>query len=121
MGRIPRIILPGEAHHVTQRGNRRQNVFFCKDDYQSYLKLLSAHAKAFNLSVWSYCLMPNHIHLLIVPESEESFRDGMSTLHQSYSAALNKVRGWKGRLWQGRFFSCPVEPPGSLLWRVILS
>jgi putative transposase len=112
MGRIPRIIMPGEAHHVTQRGNRRQNVFFCAEDYHNYLKLLWANAQSFKFSVWSYCLMPNHIHLLIVPESEEALRNGMSMLHQAYTTAINKARGWKGHLWQGRFFSCLVESAG---------
>jgi putative transposase len=109
MGRIPRIIVPGEAHHVTQRGNRRQDVFFSRSDYQCYLKLLWANAENFKFSIWSYCLMRNHIHLLIVPDSQDGLREGMATLHQTYSLAINKKNDWKGRLWQGRFFSCFVE------------
>ncbi len=109
MGRIPRIIVPGEAHHVTQRGNRRQNVFFSQADFDCYLKLLWASAENFKFSVWSYCLMQNHIHLLIVPDSEDGMRDGMATLHQTYACAINKKYGWKGRLWQGRFFSSLIE------------
>lgn len=110
MARRPRIILPGEAHHVTQRGNRRQTVFFSESDYKSYIKLLWANADLFKFDVWAYCLMPNHVHLLLVPNCEKSFRDGMAQLHQSYARSVNESRGWQGHLWQGRFFSCPVGP-----------
>ncbi len=110
MPRKPRIILPGIPHHVTQRGNRRQRVFFNDDGYHSYLDYLTASAKAFDFEVWSYCLMPNHIHLLIVPSTIASLRDGMGHLHQTYALAVNRSQGWTGHLWQGRFFSCPVEP-----------
>ena len=109
MGRRARIILPGVPHHVTQRGNRRQRVFFHADNYHAYLELLYASALAFDFTVWSYCLMPNHIHLLLVPTSESSLRDGISHLHQMYTRSVNRSHGWTGHLWQGRFFSCPVE------------
>jgi putative transposase len=112
MARRARIILPGEAHHVTQRGNRRQKVFFCPSDYQNYLKTLWANADTFKFQVWAYCLMPNHVHLLVVPESEKSLRDGMSLLHQTYTRSINQYKDWKGCLWQGRFFSCPVDSIG---------
>jgi len=110
MARRARIILPGVPHHVTQRGNRRQEVFFDPSDYQRYMKLLWANAETFKFDIWAYCLMPNHIHLLVVPESEASLQNGISLLHQSYTRAINEARGWRGHLWQGRFFSCPVGP-----------
>ena len=109
MARISRIVLPGIPHHVTQRGNRRQQVFFGSADYQSYLDFLAATSKAFGFEVWSYCLMPNHIHLLLVPDTEPSLRDGIAHLHQLYSRSINRRHGWTGHLWQGRFYSCPVE------------
>ena len=109
MVRRARIILPGEPHHVTQRGNRRQKVFFTTDDYQFYINLLNTCAKAFEFEIWSYCLMPNHVHLLLVPSSENSLRDGIAHLHQCYTKAINRTHHWQGHLWQGRFFSCPVQ------------
>ena len=109
MTRRARIILPGVPHHVTQRGNRRQQVFFSADNYQFYLNLLNTCAKAFEFEIWSYCLMPNHVHLLLVPQTESSLRDGISHLHQCYTKAVNRVKDWQGHLWQGRFFSCPVQ------------
>lgn len=110
MTRIARIIIPDIPHHVTQRGNRRQRTFFSTDDYQAYLKFLEASAQSFDFDVWSYCLMPNHVHLLAVPRSVESLRDGIGNCHLSYTRRVNRIQGWTGHLWQGRFFSHPVEP-----------
>lgn len=110
MPRRARIILPGLPHHVTQRGNRRQQVFFCDNDYRAYLKFLQSSAETFGFAVWSYCLMPNHVHLLVVPSTESSLREGIASIHQTYTRLINKSRSWTGHLWQGRFFSCPVEP-----------
>ena len=61
MARMPRIVVPGYPHHVTQRGNRRQQTFFCDDDYRYYIELLSEHAQQANTEIWAYCLMPNHV------------------------------------------------------------
>jgi putative transposase len=110
MPRIARITIPGFPHHVTQRGNRRQRTFFSEDDFQRYLDFLGASAKAFDFDVLSYCLMPNHVHLLAVPLTEYSLRDGISQIHQSYTRLINRTQKWSGHLWQGRFFSCPVDP-----------
>jgi putative transposase len=82
MPRRARIILPGHPHHVTQRGNRRQQVFFCDNDYKAYLKFLEASSESFSFAVWSYCLMTNHVHLLVVPSTESSLREGIASLHQ---------------------------------------
>ena len=110
MARLPRIIVPAVPHHVTQRGNRRQLTFFEEVDYRVYLKLLRSNASVFDFRILSYCLMPNHIHLLVVPTSISSLRDGISQLHQSYTRYINTKKNWTGHLWQGRFFSCPVGP-----------
>lgn len=110
MPRIARVIIPGIPHHVTQRGNRRQPTFYSDSDYQSYLNLLEAAAKVFNFEIWSYCLMPNHVHLLAVPQNEQSLREGIGQTHNSYTRMVNREQGWTGCLWQGRFFSCPVDP-----------
>ena len=61
-------------HHVTQRGNRRQQTFFGEEDYQHYLELISRFCRAEQVAIWAYCLMPNHVHLIVVPQSAESLR-----------------------------------------------
>ena len=70
MARIARVIAPGLPHHVTQRGNRRQQTFFNDEDYQAYLDLMSEWCGKYQVQVWAYCLMPNHVHLIAVPETE---------------------------------------------------
>lgn len=74
MARLPRIALPAIPHHVTQRGNRREQTFFEDDDYELYLELLADAAGRAWVEIWSYCLMPNHVHLIAVPRDE----DGLS-------------------------------------------
>ena len=84
MPRIARIIAPGIPHHVTQRGNRRMETFFCDEDYQAYLALMAEWCQKLNVSVWCYCLMPNHIHLIAVPETEEGLRMAIGEAHRRY-------------------------------------
>jgi len=71
MARIARIVIPHYPHHVTQRGNRRQQTFFNQDDYQYYLDLLADASEKAAVEIWAYCLMPNHVHLVVVPEHED--------------------------------------------------
>jgi putative transposase len=113
MPRSARIVIPGLPHHVTQRGNRRQKVFFCDEDYRSYLKFMVNSLEAFGVALLSYCLMPNHVHLLLIPPSENSLREAVGTAHQIYTRFINNRQSWQGHLWQGRFFSCAVEPSGA--------
>jgi putative transposase len=72
MARIARVVVPGFPHHITQRGNRRQQTFFCDGDYRAYLELMSRWSQQSGVEIWSYCLMPNHIHLIAVPVQGES-------------------------------------------------
>ena len=74
MARSARVVAPGFPHHVTQRGNRRQQTFLCDEDYQSYLDLLSEWCGAVDLKILAYCLMPNHVHLIAMPESSDGVR-----------------------------------------------
>ena len=71
MARIARVVVPGYPHHVTQRGNRRQTTFFSEKDYKTYLGLLSQQCRKHRVSIWAYCLMPNHVHLVAVPSDED--------------------------------------------------
>lgn len=109
MPRIARIIAPGIPHHVTQRGNRRMETFFQDEDYQAYLALMSEWCLKCNVAIWAYCLMPNHIHLIAVPEAEEGLRLAIGEAHRRYSAMINRRQKWTGHLWQGRFSSFPMD------------
>ena len=105
MARMPRIVVPGYPHHVTQRGNRRQQTFFCDDDYRYYIELLSANAQQASTEIWAYCLMPNHVHLVMVPSQEDGLRAALGETHRHYTRHINFRHKWRGHLWQERFHS----------------
>ena len=109
MARLARVIAPGFPHHVTQRGNRRQQTFFRQSDYVAYIELLAEHCQRHGVRIWGWCLMPNHVHLIAVPESEEALRLAIGKTHRHYTRRINFRRGWRGHLWQGRFASYPME------------
>ena len=109
MARIARVVVPGIPHHITQRGNRRQETFFSEADYREYLFLMAEWCDRCKVAVWSYCLMPNHVHMIVVPESEEGLRRAIGEAHRRYSRYINFQKGWKGHLWQGRFASFPMD------------
>ena len=109
MARLARIAVPDLPYHVTQRGNRRQPVFFQDADYRTYLHLLREHSLRWGLQVWAYCLMTNHVHLILVPDSEQSLARGIGDTHQRYTRYINFREGWRGYLWQGRFASVPLD------------
>jgi putative transposase len=109
MPRIARLIAPGMPHHITQRGNRRMETFFREEDYQAYLTLMAEWCRKFRVEVWAYCLMPNHVHLIAVPETEEGLRMAIGEAHRRYSAMINRRQKWTGHLWQGRFSSFPMD------------
>ncbi len=98
-------------HHITQRGNRRQETFFCDDDYQAYLDLMAEWCTEHKVRVWSYCLMPNHVHLIVVPKSEDGLRRAIGEAHRRYTRRVNFREGWRGHLWQGRFASFVLDEP----------
>ena len=105
MARMARAVVPGIPHHVTQRGNRRQQTFFNNEDYQSYLELMSEWCMKFRVETWAYCLMPNHIHLIVVPETKDGLNQVIGEAHGRYTRRINFREGWRGHLWQGRFSS----------------
>ena len=109
MARIARIVIPGFPHHVVQRGNRRQKTFFCKEDYEEYLNLLHNYAKKFNTEILEYSLMPNHVHLIAVPEKEDSLAKTVGSTHLNYTRMINFREKWRGYLWQGRFSSYVLD------------
>ena len=109
MPRVARIVAPGMPHHVTQRGNRREAVFFEPGDRQRYVMLLMDYRRRYGLDIWAYCLMTNHVHLLAVPRSADSLARTMRDTHQAYSAWLNRRLRQTGHIWQGRFYSTVLD------------
>jgi putative transposase len=114
MARLARIVVPDIPHHVTQRGNRRQTVFFGDDDYRAYLGLLGEYTSKAGVAVWAWCLMPNHVHLMLAPPTPGALRQALAEAHRRYSRLVNFREGWRGYLWQGRFASCPMDPAHAL-------
>ena len=110
MARLARIVVPDIPHHVTQRGNRRQTVFFGDDDCRAYLDLLSDYTRQAGVAVWAWCLMPNHVHLMLAPPDPGALRHALAEAHRRYSRRVNFREGWRGHLWLGRFASCPMDP-----------
>jgi putative transposase len=102
---LARVVAPGIPHHVTQRGNRRQPTFFCEEDHQCYLELMAQFYRPEQVEIWAYCLMPNHVHLIAVPQSADGLRQASGAAHRRYARRVNFREGWRGRLWQGRFAS----------------
>ena len=92
-------------HHITQRGNRRQQTFFSDDDYKAYIDLMAEWCREYEVDIWAYCLMPNHIHLVAVPSKAENLRLAIGEAHRRYTRRINFSKGWRGHLWQERFSS----------------
>jgi putative transposase len=89
MARLPRLALPGLPHHVTQRGNRRQQTFFCDDDYELYRDLLADAAEKAGTRIWAYCLVPNHVHMIVVPSDGDGLRRTFADAHRRYTSFIN--------------------------------
>jgi putative transposase len=109
MPREPRVVAVGEPHHITQRGNARQDVFLTDPIRRAYLQLLAEHAAASRLRILAYCLMTNHVHLVATPETENAMANTFRHAHGRFSQYWNTERHRTGHLWQNRFYSCPLE------------
>ena len=109
MPRQARVVIPGLPHHVTQRGNRRQPTFFGDGDYRLWLGLASEVFRAEEVEIWSYCLMPNHLHLIAAPGRPEALARAVGTTNLRYTRRVNAREGWTGYLWQGRFASFAMD------------
>lgn len=117
MPRLPRSVFAGLPHHITQRGNRREPVFFSDEDRQVYLAWLKEYADKHEVEVLAYCLMTNHVHLIAVPATDDGLQQTLKPLHMRYAQRFNRQRDWKGHVWQGRFFSSPLD--GAYLWAAL--
>ena len=109
MARLARVVVPGLPHHVTQRGNRRQPIFFADGDYAVYRDLLGKRVRKAQVEVWAYCLMPNHVHLILTPRCEDGLRRAVGETHRRYTAFVNARARWTGHLFQSRFASVVMD------------
>jgi REP-associated tyrosine transposase len=117
MPRLARTVFAGLPHHVTQRGNRREDVFFADEDRRTYLDWLRAYCDEHRVEILAYCLMTNHVHLVVVPDSDDGLQRALKPLHMRYAQRINRGRGWHGHLWQGRFFSSSLDE--AYLWAAL--
>ena len=108
----------GLPHHITQRGNNRGQVFFDDDDRRFYLWTMAQYRRKYAVDVWGYCLMDNHMHALAVPHEVDSLARCFAGTNLVYTQHANRKHSRSGRLWQNRFFSCPVDKD-SYLWPVL--
>jgi putative transposase len=96
-------------HHIVQRGNRQQPVFFCDADRFAYLKVLRERCAVTGARCLAYCLMDNHIHLILVPLDNDGLRTTLAPLHTRFANRINRMQGWSGHLFEGRYWSYPMD------------
>ncbi|SRR5579871_2114117 len=109
MARLARIAVVNVAHHVTQRGNARQFLLASDEERTVYLNLLRKYTELCELSMLGYCLMSNHVHLLAVPRKRDSLARALKQTHGRYATYWNATHRSSGHVWQGRFYSCPLD------------
>ena len=109
MARLARLVVPGLPHHVTQRGNGRAQTFFGEADYALYRDLLAASCRAAKVEVWAWVLMPNHVHLILVPSDEDGLRRALAPVHRRYAGAIHARLKRTGHFWQGRFGAVALD------------
>lgn len=103
MARMARQVFAGIPHHVTQRGNGRAQTFFDDEDYAAYRDLLAEHTRAAGVEVWSWVLMPNHVHLILTPPEPDALRRALAATHRRYAGRVHARLKRTGHFWQGRF------------------
>jgi putative transposase len=109
MARLARVVIPGIAHHVTQRGNGRARTFFSNADYALYRDLLAEQCRRADVEVWAWCLMPNHVHLVLVPADADGLRRALAAVHRRYAGIIHARRRRTGHFWQGRFGAVAMD------------
>jgi putative transposase len=109
MARLARIVAPGIAHHVTARGNRREPIFFEDGDQDLYCDLLAEQMRKAGVEVWAYCLMPNHVHLILRPSDQGGLGRALGTTHRRWANFINARGRWRGHLFDGRFASVAMD------------
>ena len=109
MARLARIVIPQLPHHVTQRGNRREPIFFKDGDQDVYRNLMAEQMSKASISVWAYCLMPNHVHLILTPKYADRLGEAVGEAHRRYTNFINGRSRWRGHLFQTRFASFVMD------------
>lgn len=115
MPRMGRVVLPNYPHHIVQRGHNRQVVFVCAEDFQRYLSDMGELKEAFHIKLYAWCLMTNHVHLLVCPESAAGLGQFMKSLAARATRYRNRLEGRSGTLWEGRYKSSIVDSEAYLL------
>jgi putative transposase len=117
MARFPRVVVLDVPHHVTQRGNARQVILASDTDRLTYMALLREYGQLYHLSLLGYCLMSNHVHLIVVPHTEAALSQSLKQAHGRYASYWNGQKSSTGHVWQGRFYSCPLDE--THLWEAL--
>src|SRR5208337_4638176 len=118
MPRTARIVAPGYPHHITQRGTNRTTIFLSDDDRMLFLSALNRWSERKGTRIWAYCLMDNHFHLLLEPMDNDGLAKCLHGVTLRYAQYFNRKYGRTGRLWENRYFSCPVDKD-TYLWAVV--
>jgi putative transposase len=111
MPRKARNLVPDVPYHITQRGNRKQDVFFTIKDRRQYLKWLGIYSSKYRFEILAYCLMPNHIHIIGIPHTPTSISRTLQIVQMMHSQSINKSKGWDGHLWHSRYYSSALDDP----------
>ena len=109
MARLARVVIPGHPHHVTQRGNGRARTFFDDGDYAFYRNLLAENCRVAGVAIWAWCMMPNHVHLILVPSDPDGLRRALARVHRHYAGVIQARRKRTGHFWQGRFGAVAMD------------
>jgi len=109
MARLARVVVPGLPYHVTQPGNGRRRVFFADPDYAAYRDWLAEAAHEARVTVWAWCLMSNHVHLILVPQDEDGLRRALARVHRRYAGLIHARRRRTGHFWQGRYGAVAMD------------
>jgi putative transposase len=115
MARLARVVAPNLPHHVIQRGVRSMAIFATDEDREGYVTLLAEFAGRYKLGIWAWCLMTNHVHLVVVPERKDSLARAVGEAHRRYTRRINLREAVRGHLFQERFHSFPIQADGHLL------
>ena len=117
MGRLARVVAVDVPHHLTQRGNDRRFILDCDADRATYLSSLRENIEVYRVSVIGYCLMSNHVHLVVVPSRADGLAQALKQTHGRYASYWHTVHRASGHVWQGRYYSCPLDEPH--LWEAL--
>jgi REP-associated tyrosine transposase len=109
MARLSRITVPGAPHHLTQRGNRRRALFTEPGDYALYRDLIAERCRANRVACWAYCLMPNHVHLVLTPADADALSRAAGEAYRRFTAFVNASARTTDHLFQGRFASFAMD------------